>query len=143
MCGRFAFFSPREAITQAFPIDLGVLPEPRFNIAPSQNVLIIRSNDTGSLVAESFRWGLVPFWAKDPAIGNRMINARAETIAEKPSYRQSFKRRRWLMDSMSGNRMPKANVRILFVAVTGSPSEWQAFGISGPRAPLIPCIVAP
>jgi len=97
MCGRFAFFSPREALAKAFPLDLGALPEPRYNIAPSQNVFLIRRDESGELQSDSCRWGLVPFWAKDPAIGNRMINARAETVAEKPAYRQAFSRRRCLI----------------------------------------------
>ena len=82
---------------KAFPVDFGMLLAPRFNIAPSQNVLIIRADESGSLITGCYRWGLVPFWAKDPAIGNRMINARAETLAEKPAYRQSFKHRRCLI----------------------------------------------
>jgi len=97
MCGRFAFFSPAEAITAAFGPVSGFEYTPRYNIAPSQDVLALVDDAAGGLRAERYRWGLVPFWAKDPAIGQRMINARAETIAEKPSYRQSFRRRRCLI----------------------------------------------
>ncbi|HJP05209.1 MAG: hypothetical protein CL799_12625 [Chromatiales bacterium] len=96
MCGRFAFFSPHEAIQEAFGLDFEP-PGPRYNIAPTQYVSIIRLDKTGDLTADNYRWGLVPFWAKDPDIGNRMINARAETIAEKPAYRQAFSRRRCLV----------------------------------------------
>ena len=94
MCGRFAFFSPREAVIAAFGADIDFRFQPRYNIAPSQEVTLLRLDDNAQLRADNYRWGLVPFWAKDPAIGNRMINARAETVAEKPSYRQSFSRRR-------------------------------------------------
>lgn len=94
MCGRFAFFSPREAVIAAFGADIDFQFQPRYNIAPSQEVTLLRLDDNAQLRADNYRWGLVPFWAKDPAIGNRMINARAETVAEKPSYRQSFSRRR-------------------------------------------------
>jgi putative SOS response-associated peptidase YedK len=97
MCGRFAFFSPREAVVAAFGADISFQFDPRYNIAPSQNVSILRLDESGELRVDNYRWGLVPFWAKDPAIGNRMINARAETVAEKPSYRQSFSRRRCLV----------------------------------------------
>jgi len=96
MCGRFAFFSPAEAITAAF----GSAPQvftPRYNIAPTQQVLTLVADDTGDPQWRSQHWGLVPFWAKDPAIGNRMINARVETVAEKPSYRQPFSRRHCLV----------------------------------------------
>jgi putative SOS response-associated peptidase YedK len=147
MCGRFAFFSPREAIAQAFPIDLGMLPEARFNIAPSQNVLIIRSDDTGSLMAESCRWGLVPFWAKDPAIGNRMINARAETITEKPAFRQSFNRRRCLVmaDGFYEWQQDSEGKRPYFIC----RGDKQPFGMAGlwdqwakgPGDPLRSCTV--
>jgi len=97
MCGRFAFFSPREAVVAAFGADIEYEFNPRYNIAPSQEVTLLRLDESGHLRADNYRWGLVPFWAKDPAIGNRMINARAETVAEKPSYRQSFSRRRCLV----------------------------------------------
>lgn len=97
MCGRFAFFSPREAVTAAFGKDLEFQFEPHYNIAPSQEVTLLRLDENGELRIDKYRWGLVPFWAKDPAIGNRMINARGETVAEKPSFRQSFSRRRCLV----------------------------------------------
>jgi putative SOS response-associated peptidase YedK len=96
MCGRFAFFSPAEAIAATF--GLAAVPDvvQRFNAAPGQDLFSVR--EEGEVpVADLFRWGLVPFWAKDPAIGNRMINARAETVTEKPSYRQAFRRRRCLI----------------------------------------------
>jgi len=73
---------------------------PRFNVAPSQPVAVVRHAPTGPEPQREFvwlRWGLVPGWAKDPAVGNRMINARAETVAEKPAYRAAFRRRRCLV----------------------------------------------
>jgi putative SOS response-associated peptidase YedK len=97
MCGRFAFFSPQEALQLAFGTVKYLHSEPRFNIAPSQDVLAITRASNNGLVADNYRWGLVPFWAKDPAIGNRMINARAETLTEKPSFRQAYSRRRCLI----------------------------------------------
>jgi putative SOS response-associated peptidase YedK len=97
MCGRFAFFSPADAVNAAFSLSLDYPDDPRFNIAPTQNVMILRLDADGRVVSDKVRWGLVPFWAKDADIGNRMINARAETVAEKPSYRQPFSRRRCLV----------------------------------------------
>ena len=94
MCGRFAFYSPSEATAALFGADGALDVEPRYNIAPTQFVAAIRDNDEKQRELVMLRWGLVPFWAKDPAIGNRMINARAETVAEKPSYRAAFKHRR-------------------------------------------------
>jgi putative SOS response-associated peptidase YedK len=98
MCGRFAFYSPHEAVVRLF----GVGPdtpevEPRWNIAPTQFVPAVRADEAGRRSLSMLYWGLVPGWAKEKAIGARMINARAETLAEKPSFRSAFKRRRCLV----------------------------------------------
>ncbi len=71
--------------------------KPRYNIAPTQYIAAIRNDEEENAELVSFRWGLVPFWAKDPSIGNRMINARAETVAEKPSFRNAYRKRRCLI----------------------------------------------
>ena len=93
MCGRFAFYSPSEATAALFGVNNSLPVEPRFNIAPTQYIAAIRKTaDNAELVM--LRWGLIPFWAKDPSIGNRMINARAETVAEKPAYRAAYRKRR-------------------------------------------------
>lgn len=96
MCGRFTLtVDPGELQDQfgnyTFPSNFS----PRFNVAPSQPILAI-PND-GESTAYFFTWGLIPMWAKDPAIGNRLINARAETLAEKPSFRGSLKYKRCLI----------------------------------------------
>lgn len=70
---------------------------PRYNIAPTQDIAAIRQTEEGDIECRALRWGLIPFWAKDKSIGNRMINARAETIAEKPSFRAAYKKRRCLI----------------------------------------------
>jgi putative SOS response-associated peptidase YedK len=97
MCGRFAFYSPTEATAALFgaagSLDIG----PRYNIAPTQDIAAVREAETEGRELVALRWGLVPFWAKDPAIGNRMINARAETVAEKPAFRAAYRRRRCLV----------------------------------------------
>ena len=94
MCGRFAFYSPSEATAALFGVDGALAVEPRYNIAPTQFIAAVRDNEAKQRELVMLKWGLVPFWAKDPAIGNRMINARAETVAEKPSYRAAFRHRR-------------------------------------------------
>ncbi len=98
MCGRYSLTSPAEALSRLFraPAPAGLAP--RYNIAPTQTVLAVRlaaDGETREMVG--LRWGLIPSWAKDPEIGNRLINARAETVAEKPSFRASFRRRRCLV----------------------------------------------
>lgn len=97
MCGRFAFYSPAEAVTALFATPAAVSIPARYNIAPTQQIATIRSIDGAAPELVMLRWGLVPFWAKDISIGNRMINARAETIAEKPSFRNALKKRRCLV----------------------------------------------
>lgn len=97
MCGRFAFYSPAEATAALFGARGSLEMKPRYNIAPTQDVATIRIDDEGSRELAALRWGLVPFWAKDPSIGNRMINARAETVAEKPAFRAAYRRRRCLV----------------------------------------------
>ena len=97
MCGRFAFYSPTEAAAALFGVTGSVAVEPRYNIAPTQYVAAVRNDADEQRELVMLRWGLVPFWAKEPSIGNRMINARAETVAEKPSYRNAYKHRRCLV----------------------------------------------
>ncbi len=97
MCGRFTLTAAVPELEARFQIEVTTLPyEPSYNIAPSQQVLSVIHDGTQAR-AGYLRWGLVPSWAKDPAIGQRMINARVETVAEKPSFRQAFRRRRCLV----------------------------------------------
>jgi putative SOS response-associated peptidase YedK len=97
MCGRFAFFSPEEAIRQYFDLNYPAELSPSYNIAPSQQVAAILESPVSGIELQMLQWGLVPFWAKDPKIGHQLINARAETLSEKPSFRQAFVRRRCLI----------------------------------------------
>ena len=97
MCGRYAFFSPAEAVKRVFALDDVPALEPRYNIAPTQDVAAVRTGEEGARTFAMLHWGLVPKWAKERAIGNRMINARSETLAEKPSFREAFKKRRCLV----------------------------------------------
>jgi len=97
VCGRFTLRHRTSAIAERFAVTLLDLEplEPRFNIAPSQRVLGISGSPERS--AAMYRWGLIPFWAKDASIGNKLINARSETIAEKPSFKHALARRRCLI----------------------------------------------
>ena len=96
MCGRFTLTTNLGAIAKRFGV-ARFLEEvgPRYNIAPTQTVIVV--SDDGARQLTEMRWGLIPSWAKDPAIGNRMINARAETIATKPSFRSALRKRRCLI----------------------------------------------
>lgn len=102
MCGRFTLaLSPEDVaallgLNAALDEDLGLAP--RWNVAPGQNVLAAAAPEPGAPAeAALFRWGLVPSWADDPAIGNKLINARSETVVEKPSFRDAYRKRRCLV----------------------------------------------
>ncbi|QQK76842.1 SOS response-associated peptidase [Salicibibacter cibarius] len=98
MCGRFTLFDQIKAIQKRFGINVSKLDEatPSFNIAPSQSVIAIINDGERNRLGQ-LRWGLIPFWAKDTKIGYKMINARAETITEKSSFKHAFIRRRCLI----------------------------------------------
>ena len=98
MCGRFVLSSPWEVLRETFPGLVEMDPfsfQPRYNIAPSQKVLAIPN--PVERPPNYYHWGLIPFWAKDKKIGHHMINARVETLDQKPSFRQPFARRRCLI----------------------------------------------
>ncbi|MCP5096005.1 MAG: SOS response-associated peptidase [Chloroflexi bacterium] len=103
MCGRFALISNSEQLAETYglnEIQIAALPPsvPRYNIAPTQPIAAIRLNaNSKKRELTFFRWGLVPSWAKDIKMGSRLINARSETVAEKPSFRAPFKRRRCII----------------------------------------------
>lgn len=98
MCGRFTLSSPAETVAAIF--ELSEIPQlqPRYNIAPTQAVASVLYDGGGACrTLRMLHWGLIPSWAKDPDIGSRMINARSETAATKPSFRSAFRRRRCLI----------------------------------------------
>lgn len=100
MCGRYTLRTPPHVVAELFDL-VGPLDYPlRYNIAPSQQVLAVRQNrESGQREPAWLAWGLIPFWAKDPTIANRLINARSESAAEKPAFREAFKQRRCLIPS--------------------------------------------
>ncbi|MBI4312517.1 MAG: SOS response-associated peptidase [Chloroflexi bacterium] len=131
MCGRYTLTVDYEALRERFSLPEPGLPVvPKFNIAPTQDVLAVTHKE-GQDHGELMRWGLIPSWAKDASIGNRMINARAESLHEQPAFRVAFERRRCLvpadgfyewMKSQATDR-PKSVRRIplRFVLKSGEP----------------------
>jgi putative SOS response-associated peptidase YedK len=98
MCGRFTLRTSAKVLGELFALSELPVLEPRYNIAPTQPVPAVRLAPGGEQREMTWlRWGLVPSWAEDPAIGNRLINARAETAAEKPAFRSAFRQRRCLI----------------------------------------------
>jgi putative SOS response-associated peptidase YedK len=96
MCGRYTLSTPAGRLAEEFRLDDAVEIPPSYNVAPTQQVAAVLEEE-GKRRLEMLRWGLVPSWADDPEIGARMINARSETAAEKPSFRSAFRRRRCLI----------------------------------------------
>ena len=98
MCGRYTLRTRLNRLLQIYAAESEAELEPRYNIAPTQEVAAVRTlSDSTSRELVLLHWGLIPAWAEDPKIGNRMINARAETVAEKPSFRNALKHRRCLV----------------------------------------------
>lgn len=98
MCGRFSLSVPVSDLAALFGLDLQTLLSPRYNIAPAQAVAVVRASpQAGRRELALLHWGLIPSWAKDPSIGHKTINARSETVTEKPSFRNAFKKRRCLI----------------------------------------------
>jgi putative SOS response-associated peptidase YedK len=98
MCGRYTLSQPGDVLAEAFGLETAFGLTPRYNIAPTQEVAVVRVTSAGEKRSLALlRWGLVPAWAKDPSLGNRLINARGETVGEKPAFRNSFRRQRCLV----------------------------------------------
>ena len=122
MCGRFVGFRSLHELKKTFPIDKATCEvTENYNVAPSQEILAIIQYEKENWL-ERLHWGLVPFWAKDISIGNRMINARAETIASKPSFRNAFKKRRCLIpaDGFYEWKGSKGQKHPVFITLPGS-----------------------
>ncbi len=98
MCGRYTLTAPGEIVAEVFEL-VDVPPIlPRYNVAPTQEAAVVRVTAPGApRTLAPLRWGLIPYWAKDRAIGNRLINARAESLVDKPAFRDSFRRQRCLV----------------------------------------------
>jgi putative SOS response-associated peptidase YedK len=145
MCARYSLFATPEDIQSLF--ELQTVPElaPKFNIAPTSQVLFVRKEEAGRS-ASFARWGLVPSWAKDESIGVRMINARSETLLEKPAFRSAAKRRRCLIPAsgfyewteVEGKKQP-----FLITSVTGDllafAGLWEEW--SSPDGDLTTCTI--
>jgi putative SOS response-associated peptidase YedK len=137
MCGRYVLASPGEVIAEHFRLAAVPAYPARYNIAPTQQALVVRETPEGEREAVLLRWGLIPSWAKDPTIGSRMINARAEGLADKPSFRAAFRRRRCLVPadgfyewkSTRGGRKQPYFIRLASgapLALAGLWEHWKA-----------------
>lgn len=148
MCGRYAFFSPAEAVKRTFALDDVPDLEPRYNISPTQSVPAVRAGEEGTRAFAMLHWGLVPKWAKERAIGNRMINARSESIAEKPSFRDAFRKRRCLVlaDGWYEWQVTPDGKQPWFIRLKGSrpiafAGLWERWKDPADGAPLESCTI--
>jgi putative SOS response-associated peptidase YedK len=129
MCGRFVLLTDLSVITESFNVqNVACEYRPGSNIAPGQQIAaVLRKDDQNRLV--NFRWGLIPTWAKDPSIGNKTFNARAETIAEKPSFKNAFQKRRCLIPAdgfYEWQKLGKLKKPLRYSLRSGEP-----FGLAG------------
>ena len=149
MCGRFTLATdPINFIRFLLEYDTSDAFTPRYNIAPTQQVVVVPNNGGGRI--EFFRWGLIPAWAKDPKIGNRMINARAETLAEKPSFRNPFRRRRclvladgyyeWRQEPGESAKTPYY-IRMASKQPFAFAGMWEAWRPQGEVEPVLSCSI--
>ena len=135
MCGRLSLFAPRFLLERRFDAEFHGPYAPRYNVAPGEELAVVRSDSPDSI--DFLTWGLVPRWAEDPGIGNKLINARAETLAEKPSFREVYEERRCSRERSEGERdIPKGG-RCLVLA--DGFYEWRED--SGVKQPYRVCRV--
>lgn len=148
MCGRFAFYSPAEAITRLFGVRGVAAVEPRWNIAPTTFVPVVRLDAAGARRLSMLYWGLIPHWAKQKSIGAKMINARSETLTEKPSFRNAYRKRRCLVladgwyewQAEAGGKQP-----YFISAANGEPFAmaglWESWTETPGEPPLESCAI--
>ncbi len=146
MCGRYALHTNPQVVALTF--GLATPPEfaPRFNIAPLSEVLIVRAGTGRAPQAANARWGLLPRWAKDPKFAAKLNNARAETVAEKPSFRDAFRRRRCLVPASGfyewraeGGRKQPYYIRPAHGELFAFAGIWERW--EGPQGPLETCAI--
>ena len=124
MCSRYFLDADGNIIAYTFQVPVHERIRKRFNIAPTQEAPVVRAAEGGAREVAMLRWGLVPFWAKDLKIGSQMINARAETLAEKPAFRNAVKQRRCIVPATG------------FFEWQGEPGKKQAHAITVPGRAL-------
>lgn len=139
MCGRFTLRSSMSDVAKTFGVAADRVAPLLFNIAPTQTVAAVRVADRGERELCQLKWGLVPGWADDVKIGNRMINARAETVATKPAYRRAFKARRCLIVAdgfyewqKTGKQKQPYYIRIKDDQPFGFAGIWETWSKAGP-----------
>jgi putative SOS response-associated peptidase YedK len=130
MCGRYMMTSPLEAVRQYFKVTSGLNLPPRYNIAPTQPVPVVFKDDRGERSLIPMRWGLVPSWAKEVPAERPLINARGESVAEKPSFRAAYQRRRAIVPAngfYEWQKQAKGGKQPMFIHL----EDQRLFGFAG------------
>jgi putative SOS response-associated peptidase YedK len=146
MCGRYALHHHPDVVALAFGLAEAPQFSARYNIAPMSSVPIVRADAQGERQAVTVRWGLLPRWAKDPKLAAKMNNARAETVAEKPSFREAYRRRRCLLPASGfyewhaeGGRKQPWYIHPRGAELFGFAALWERW--QGPEGPLETCAI--
>ncbi len=127
MCGRFGVETEYVQLALWYQAEIAASdPGPRYNIAPTQPVAVVFDRD-GQRILDEFRWGLIPRWAKDPAVGNRHINARAETVASLPTFRDAFRQRRCVIPASRYYEWQRAGSRKIPHSIARSDGAPMSF----------------
>jgi putative SOS response-associated peptidase YedK len=129
MCGRYALHASPEVVALQFALDAAPDFKPSYNVCPGTDITVVRIGREGKRVARQHRWGLIPHWAKDPSIGNKLANARGESLLERPAFRDAFRRWRCLVpasgfyewQAIAGRKHPWYF----------TPTDGQLFGLAG------------
>jgi putative SOS response-associated peptidase YedK len=149
VCGRFALFALPELVAEYFalaePPDLTA----HYNVTPGQDIAAVRVDRAGNRRLHALRWGLVPFWAKDATIGRRLVNARLDTLADKPAYREALGRRRCLIAASGFYEwavLPDGKKQPYFIRPRGEPmlaiaGLWERWRAPGSDTPLETCVI--
>lgn len=130
MCGRFQLTLPFSELVRLYNLTNSVNLRPRYNLAPTQDAAVVRSDPEGGRRLDLMRWGLIPFWAKDAKVGYAMFNAMAETVATKPAFREPFKARRCIVPATGFYEWQKldAKTKQPFAIV---PTDAAVFSLAG------------
>jgi putative SOS response-associated peptidase YedK len=150
VCGRFALFADPALLAEYFALAEPPELAPHYNVTPGQDVAAVRLDRNGTRRLHALRWGLVPFWAKDSSIGRRLINARLDSVAEKPAFREAFTRRRCLIAAsgfyewaqLAGGKTKQPYfVRARAEPLLAFAGLWERWRGGGTDAPLETCVI--
>lgn len=128
MCGRYALHANPDVVALQFALDEPPQFNPSYNVCPGSEILVVRSDRDGRRVARRHRWGLIPHWAKDPSIGNKLANARGESLVARPAFRDAFRQWRCLVPASGFYEWHSGAYKQPWYL---KPSDAELFGLAG------------